>query len=67
MTASTSPVPAGKPRRHGIRGDSGRFAPAGSPHHKVVQSTYQRTQLSRAPGFTPDQAATITPQEGSSR
>lgn len=62
-----SPPEAAQPRRHSIRGEGGRFAPPESPHHKVVRSTYQRTQLSRTRGFTPHQDATITPQEGSSR
>jgi hypothetical protein len=60
-----SPPESRQPRRHSIRGDDGKFAPPQSPHHQVVQSTYQRTQLSRAPGFTPHQGATITPQDGS--
>jgi hypothetical protein len=62
-----SPPESRQPRRHSIRGGDGKFAPPASPHHKVVQSAYQRTQLSRAPGFTPCQDAAITPQDGSSR
>ena len=67
MAESTSRAPASQSRRHNIRGDGGKFAKAASPHHQVVQSTYERTQLSRAWAFTPDQAAAFTPQQETPR
>jgi hypothetical protein len=62
-----SPPESRQPRRHNIRGEDGKFTPPESPHHKVVQSSYARTQLSQTRAFTPDQDAAITAAEGSSR
>jgi len=59
-------LPASRPpRRHSIRRGDGKFTPPESPHHKVVQSSYARTQLSRTRAFTPDQDAAVTPQQES--